>query len=201
MADTHPLENVMKKAAEDSEGEKVSVRDLLELYSHRSFGPIFILLGLVVVLPPLGAVPGLPAVVGVVILLFSLQMVFGRNHIWLPDFVESMSIEKDKIETAHEKSKGALSFIDKMVTERIEWAAGNYAKYAAAILVSFMALLLIPLELVPFAVALPGVAIVMVGVALLARDGLLMLIAYALSAIALVILILGSPIKNWIGLG
>ncbi|MFC6196508.1 exopolysaccharide biosynthesis protein [Ponticaulis profundi] len=199
MADTQPLEHVLETAAEEAEGEKVSVGDLLDLYSHRSFGPIFLLLGLLTVVPPLGGIPGLPAAVGVVILLFSLQMIFGAEHIWLPDFIEKLSIKKDKIETANEKSKGVLKFIDQLITERLEWATSGPAKYVAAILVSVMALAMIPLELVPFAVAIPGTAICMVGVALLARDGALMLLAYALSAIAIGVLVVFSPLGSWLG--
>ncbi|MAT36013.1 MAG: hypothetical protein CMK06_12895, partial [Ponticaulis sp.] len=59
---------------------------------------------------------------------------------------------------------------------------------------------LIPLELVPFAVAAPGAAITMVGVALLAKDGALMLIAYTLSAVAIAVLVMFSPLKSMLGL-
>jgi hypothetical protein len=58
----------------------------------------------------------------------------------------------------------------------------------ATVLVSVLAAVLIPLELVPFAVALPGAAIALIGVALIARDGLLMLLAYVLSAAAFIVL-------------
>lgn len=190
MADSHPLENVMDSAAEDSEGENVSVGDLLDIYGHRSFGPVFILLGLFVVIPPLGAIPILPAVIGVVILLFSLQMLFGQKHVWLPGFIKNRSVKRDKIKKAQKRSASTLSFLDSLVKERHGWATDGVGRYLAAIMVSALALLLIPLELVPFAVALPGVAIAMVGVALLARDGTIMLGAYALSAAALVIMIM-----------
>lgn len=200
MSDTQPLESVIHKAAEETDEEKVSIGDLMELYGARSFGPVFILLGLLAVLPPLGAIPGLPAAVGVVILLFTAQMIMGRTHIWLPGFIRDLSLKRDKIKTAEEKSEGVLAFIDNMITERLAWAMGGIATYIAAILVSVMALMMIPLELVPFAVAIPGAAIVMVGMALLARDGALMLIAYALSAVGLGILIWFSPVANWLGL-
>ena len=81
-----------------------------------------------------------------------------------------------------------------MITERLKWATSGPAQYAAASLVSLMALIMIPLELVPFAVAVPGAAISMVGVALLARDGALMLLAFSLSVIALGVLIAFSPL-------
>lgn len=200
MADTQPLEHVMEKAADEAEQGKVSIGDLMELYGSRSFGPIFVLLGLVVVLPPMGAIPGLPAAIGVVILLFSAQMVFGMDHIWLPGFIKNLSIDGSKVKKAEDKAEPTLKFIDKMITERLSFLTSGPAEYGAAVMVSVMALIMIPLELVPFAVAAPGAAITMVGVALLAKDGALMLLAYALSAVALTVLVLFSPLKSLIGM-
>lgn len=196
----HPLEDVLDKAAEAADGDRVEISDLLDLYGDRSFGPILLLLGLLAVIPPMGAIPGVPAIVGLVIILFSVQMLLGRKHIWLPGFIEDRSISKDKIRKAHEKTKGILSFIDHMVTERLEWATGGPARYVAAVLVTLLALALIPLELVPFAVAIPGVAISVIGLALMARDGVLMLTAYALCAVAGFVLVNYSPLAGMIGL-
>ncbi len=200
MADQHPLEDVLRRAIRDTDGDKTSIGDLMDLYGQRSFGPVFTLLGLLTVAPPLGAIPGLPAAVGVVILLFSAQILSGRRHIWLPRFLEDLSIGKDRLETAHDKSKGILRRIDGLVTDRLEWAAGDRARYGSAVLVSLMALLMIPLELVPFAVALPGAAITMVGLALTARDGALMLLAYALAGTSIFVLLRYSPVLGWLGL-
>ncbi|HAQ36731.1 MAG: hypothetical protein CMF74_11220 [Maricaulis sp.] len=196
----HPLEDVLNKAADAAEGEKVHISDLLDLYGDRSFGPILLLLGLLAVIPPMGAIPGVPAAVGAVIILFSVQMVFGRKHIWLPGFIADRSISKDKIRKAHDKTKGVLGFIDGLVTERLSWATGGPARYGAAVLATLLALALIPLELVPFAVAIPGVAISMIGLALVARDGALMLVAYALSAIAGFVIVKYSPLAGMVGL-
>lgn len=195
----HPLEDVLKTAAENADGDKVRIGELLNYYGDRSFGPILTLLGLIAVVPPLGAIPGLPAVVGVIVLLFSLQMLFGRRHIWAPDLVRKRSISKDALQTAYEKSKGVLSRIDRLITERLTWATSGPATIVVAALVSLMALIMIPLELVPFAVALPGLAITVFGVALIARDGALMLTAFALSAAALTVLVMFSPIRTWLG--
>lgn len=199
MANSTPLEDIIETALKDTDGGKVSLRDVIELYSHRSFGAVFTILGLVCVIPPIGAIPGLPAAAGVVIVLFSVQMLIGRNHIWLPGPLGSLSISKDKLQKGEDRAAPVLSFIDGMITDRLTWATGGVAKYLAAILVTLMALALIPLELVPFAVAAPGAAISLVGVALLARDGALMILAYLISAAAIWVLIQYSPLLSWLG--
>lgn len=196
---THPLEDVLKTAAENADGDKVTVGELLTYYGDRSFGPILTFLGLIVVVPPIGAIPGLPAVIGVVVLLFSLQMLFGRRHVWAPRLLKNRSISKDALIAAYQKSKGVLARIDRLITERLTWATSGAATIIVAALVSLMALIMIPLELVPFAVGVPGLAITVFGVALIARDGALMLAAFALSAAALTVLIVFSPIRSWLG--
>ena len=184
MANNHPLENILKTAADDTPGDKVSFGDLLELWEDRTFGPIFTLLGLLIVLPPLGAIPGLPLIIGMVLILFAFQMMVGSTHPWVPETIENLSVSKKKVRKAHEKSQGVLQELDAWVTDRLSWAISQPARQIAAGVVMMLGLTLIPLEMVPFAVAVPGLAITMIGLAIFARDGLLMLLALGLSAAA-----------------
>lgn len=195
MADPKPLEHIMEQAADEAEGTKISVGDLMDIYGSRSFGPIFVITGLIVVVPPLGAIPVLPAIVGAVILLFSVQMLLGRSYIWLPGFLKDMCLEGDKVVKAKEKADPTLETLDNMVAERWAWLTNGPGEYVAAVLVSILALLLIPLELVPFAVGVPGAAITMIGVALMASDGLLMMLAYVLAATALTLVVIFVPFQ------
>ena len=174
-----PLESVLDTAIEDCNQEKVTIGALLDMFGDRSFGPVIILLGLLVSVPPLGGIPGLPILVGAIILLFSLQIVFGARHIWMPEIIQEQGIECSKLEDARSRVKPWLRRIDRMITERLTWATGRIATYGAALSVSMLSLLMIPLELVPFAVAAPGMAIVLFGLALVARDGALMLAGFA----------------------
>ena len=75
----NPLENVLERAINEVEGDKVTFGDILDLFGSRSFGPIIVLLGMLVTVPPIGAVPGLPMIVGVIIILFTVQIVFGAD--------------------------------------------------------------------------------------------------------------------------
>mgnify|MGYP003627962116 FL=1 len=181
MTQHHPLENILEKAADETDGESVSFGDLLELFEDRSFGPVFTLLGLLVVLPPLGAIPGLPMVIGLVVVLFAGQMMLGSAHPWVPEFIENLSVSKDKVRKAHQKSRAALKEIDSFVTKRLAWVTGKTARRIAAGVVVLLGLTMIPLEIVPFAVAAPGAAIMLIGLAVIARDGLVMLFSLAIS--------------------
>ena len=188
-----PLENVLERAIEDIDGDKVTLGDVLELFGDRSFGPVITLLGLLTVIPPLGGIPGLPMVVGVVVILFSAQIIFGRKHIWVPGFIRKRSISKDKLKKADEKAKPWLKRIDNLISERLEVLTNSWSVYIAAIVVTFLALMMIPLELVPFVAGTPGAAIAIFGLAFVARDGVLMLIGYALAIVAVLLTVFIVP--------
>lgn len=196
---TAPLESVLETTIEECRDDKVTVGFLLDGFGDRSFGPIIMLLGLLVVIPPIGAIPGLPMIVGAVILLFSLQIVFGAHHIWMPEFIQKQGISCEKLEQAEDRVKPWLSRIDRMITKRLTWATGKVATLLAAIAVSLLALLLIPLELVPFAVGVPGAAIVVFGLALVARDGVLMLAGFAATLSTLLFAALAVPWGQVVG--
>jgi len=200
MGQQHPLEDVIDQAIKHADGDKVTIGELLDLYDDRSFGPIFTLLGLLAIIPPISAIPGLPSVAGAIILLFSIQMLIGHDHVWLPQFIQKQSVPRQKLQKAQKQAKPILAWIDRMITERLTWATGGAARYVAGVIVTLLALALIPLELVPFAVALPAAAITTIGVALLARDGALMLLAFAISAAAFFVLVAYSPLGGWFGL-
>ena len=181
-ASDQPLEDVLGEALDAAEGQdEVSVGDLLDAFGSRSFGPVLVLFGLLALFPPIGAVPGVPVVLGAALLLVAVQFVVGRHHLWLPERIERVSFERARLEKADEKSRRWLERIDRVFTERLTFATGKTARKAAAVCAVLHAFLMIPLEFVSL-VAIPGVALTAFGVGLMARDGLFMLIAFAATA-------------------
>ena len=171
-----PLEQIVDDAIEASEDGEVSMRNLLNAWGDRSYGPLFIVLGFFAG-TPLAAIPGAAAVVGIIITLLALQMIFGMSHPWLPGFILKRSVSEDSLKEMREKTESVLSFIDKLITERWAWAAGEAMRRAAAIFVAILGVVMIPFDAIPFAVAIPAWTVVLFGVAITARDGLIMVLA------------------------
>ena len=194
-----PLESVLRSAIEEVEGDEVTVEDILNLFGDRSFGPVVALLGLLVVMPPLGAIPVLPVIVGLVIILFSAQIVMGRTHIWVPGFIAKRSISKEKLKEANKRAKPWLRRIDNLISERLDFMTERWSVYVASIVVTLLSLTMIPLEFIPFAVAAPGAAIMLFGLAFVARDGVLMLMGYAMAATAIGLTIFAVPWQKLVG--
>lgn len=179
----HPLESLVDEALRSSEGEKVRIRELLSAYGRRSFGPVIAILALIVI-SPLGAIPFLPMIFALMIALISIQILFGRAQPWVPERIGEIGFKREKIEKVRERSAKWLRRIDNLIAPRLEWAAGETAQKLASIGVLLLSLLMAapPLELIPYAAAVPASAVLLFGLGLTARDGVLMLLGFAVTA-------------------
>lgn len=173
------IKDMIDRLLEEAEGDTVKVDDMLKMYGEQSFGPVFTLTGFLVAFPLTGAIPGMPVVMSILILLFSVQMMFGKQHIWVPKRVRNFGISKDKLRKTQENAAPVFEAIDKIITRRLDWATNKATYVLIGALVSVLAVSLIPLGLIPMAVALPGVTILLIGLGILAGDGVLLLIGAA----------------------
>lgn len=176
-----PLESIVDEAIDKSEGGKVTLRALLKAWGDRSYGPLFILLGFFAG-TPLAVIPGAAAIVGVLISLLAVQMLFGMTHPWLPGWALDRSVQQQSLIEARRKVEKPLAFLDHLITERWKWASGEAVRRAAALVVAILGLVMVPFDAVPVAVAIPAWAVVIFGVAITARDGLVMIAAMAFAA-------------------
>ncbi|EQB30749.1 exopolysaccharide biosynthesis protein [Sphingobium ummariense] len=164
--------------------EKVRLDRIVEALGNRSYGP-FLLIPALIDISPVGGIPGLPTALATVIVLVAAQIMFGRKHLWLPRFLSKRGLSVEKACKATHKLRGVARFLDRWFHGRyISLTQGIFVKLAAACCI-ILALTVPPLELLPFATTVPMAAIAAFGLALLVRDGLLMIIAMLLAAAAL----------------
>jgi hypothetical protein len=188
----HPLEDVLDEAIESSHGDKISLQDILDEFGTRSFGPVLVMISLVII-SPIGSVPGLPIALGAAIVLLAVQIVFGRAHPWLPRRMLDTGFDKQKAEAFRDKAHNTLERLDRLIQPRMEWATGRIALLFASLCLIFLSLTMVPLEFIPFAVTAPGVAMLFFGIGFTARDGLMMLLGFLVTVPTIVFTILWWP--------
>lgn len=176
--DEGPIEAAVDDAIDVADHGRVTLKGLLEAWGDRSYGPLFIIIGLFTA-TPLSAIPPTAAVTGVVIALLAVQMLFGKHHPWLPRAVRERSISVKKLRAARQRFAPMLAFLDRFIKERMNFATGPMMRRIAAAIVLVLSLLFVPFELVPFFGVFPASAVVLFGVAITARDGLAMLVGLA----------------------
>lgn len=169
-------------------GERVAVGDMVDVIGTRSYGP-FLIVPAMVELSPLGGVPGVPTALAAVVVLFALQMLWGRKRLWVPDFVARRALGARQLQRVVAVVRPVASRLDRWFHGRLHaLTVGTWIRIAAAACVA-LALLVPPLELFPFASSAPMGAIALFGLALMVRDGALMVAAsvVACGAVALML--------------
>lgn len=157
--------------AEQEDGE-VSIQSVLDAFAGRLFGPLLLVPGLLIV-TPLGGIPTLPTLMGAVVVLISVQTLFGRTHPWLPRWIAERSVGREKFVSAMKRFRPWARRIDRITSPRLEYLITGRMKYGVAAICVVVALTLPPLELVPFAAFAPGVAIALLGLAITTHDGVI----------------------------
>eukprot|EP00903_Cladosiphon_okamuranus_P022640 g20834.t1 len=136
-----------------------------------------------------GALEGVPIVLTTLTLLVAGQLVLGRTSIWLPSFVRNRGFPKQKVKSIIDKLTPYAEHADRYLGQRLAMFAGETASRIVAAFCIFLSLLVYPATLLPFAVALPGSAILLLSLGLLVRDGVVTLVGLmvALAAVATVV--------------
>lgn len=157
---------------------RISIGDVLDAVGDRSYGPALMLPALIEI-TPIGGIPGVPTLLATIIAITAAQLLFGKEHLWLPQILQRRSVSGRKLHAAADKLDGLARWLDKWFHSRMaRFVHGPWPRISAA-LALLLCLTVPPLELLPFASTAPMVAIIAFGLALLVRDGLLMLIAIA----------------------
>jgi hypothetical protein len=162
--------------ADDSQG-RVSLRAIMDTFGSRAFGPLLLLAGLVTLAPVIGPIPGVPTIMGTLVLLTAGQLLIGREQFWLPAWVLDRSVEKTKLDKAVGWLRKPAGWFDRLTGPRYSQLTRGAAVHVVAGTCILLSLMLPVMEFVPFSALTVGVALAAFGLALIARDGVLMIIA------------------------
>lgn len=166
--------------------DKVSFREVMAAIGRRAYGPLLLLVGLFSI-SPATIVPGMTWFAAALTLLISGQMALGFRRPWLPKSALDMTIQKDLL------VKGVAGFrpwarrIDALLRPRFEFFTAPPLVNVIALMCVGAALLTFPLGFIPFAPLAPGAAIVLFGLGMTARDGLLLMFGVAIFAVAVAV--------------
>ncbi|MFO7965898.1 MAG: exopolysaccharide biosynthesis protein [Desulfobacterales bacterium] len=160
----------------------VSLGSVIERVGQRSFGPFLLLPGLVTLAPIIGDIPGMPTIMGVFVLLTAGQLVLHRKHIWLPGWLLRRSVSRDKLRKSIKWLLPVGRFLDRMTRPRLVKLTGDAGTMIIAATCLFIGAVMPVMEVIPFSANLAGAALTAFGLSLIARDGLLALLAFACAA-------------------
>jgi hypothetical protein len=172
------LEQIADQA---SAADRISLGDLLHITGRRSFGQVLVLCGLIILAPLVGDTPGVPTAMALVVLAVGLQLLFGRRHVWLPRWLLARSIASGKVKKVVKWLDRPARFVDRFVRPRLDQFVRGVWTSIITLAGLAVALVTPALELIPFSANGAGLVLTALGLALIARDGMLALAALTLT--------------------
>lgn len=147
--------------------ERISVGEVVHALRNRAFGLSILLLGLPNCLP---MPPGIPVICGVLLCLVGGQMVIGRDELWLPRWLAARTFSRGLLEKI---VGGALKWIRRFEgysRPRLPYFSSYSARFVLGGLVLLLGLLLL-LPIPIFGNLPPGIAVCILALGLVERDG------------------------------
>jgi hypothetical protein len=199
------LIHLLSECAVRAEREPTSLGVVLARLEQSSFGLITLVLCLPFLQPvPLGPVAGL---ISTVLCVLGWQMLRGRTQPWLPDRLYRVELSAKSWRRLLAVCRTLVKLLKRFTRVRLTaWTDGPHGvRRAGGLICSGALLLFLPIPFAPFTNSLPALGIICAAVALLERDGL-MVLASALWQIASVVyfalviwtyVVLGSNAWSW----
>jgi hypothetical protein len=145
---------------------------IVDTLGRRAFGLAFLIFALPSILP-VAAIPGVAAFVSIPMSLFSIEMILGFDHFWLPKKLMQRQIPKEKFINMLQKGVPYLRKFERLIKPRLLLLTGFIGERIVGLVLLVLSLLLmLP---IPFSNFFLGLLIAFLAMGLIERDGLLIL--------------------------
>lgn len=171
-------------------GERITVGEIVEALGDRAFGAVLLIFAAPNVFPL--AIPGTSAVTAVPICIAALQLLLGRRVLRLPAFVAARSLAKSDFTRVVERLLPWIGRAERRV--RPAWPAfvsASAERIAGLVCLLMGIILFFP---IPLGNLVPGIAVVLIGLGVMERDGRAVMLGHAVAfvATAVVLVVLGG---------
>jgi hypothetical protein len=175
------VSQILDDVAVDNRRERVSITDLMRAMDARAVAALILFFSLPNALP---ALPGTSAVLGLPLLYLCAQMMLGKLP-WLPSMIADRSMTREDYSGLVRRVSPLLARAEKLLVPRLLFITGDRGE---KVIGAFCLLLAIILALpIPFANMLPAIAISMMALGVLERDGIWVIGGAVVGGLSLVI--------------
>ncbi|MFB9866146.1 exopolysaccharide biosynthesis protein [Vreelandella sulfidaeris] len=164
----------------EQDASRISVDDVVNAVGRRSFGPLLLVAGLITLTPIIGDIPGVPTLMAILVLLVSVQLLAGCKALWLPNWLLKRSISRQTFDKGLYYIKKPARWVDRLLRARLPWLTGYIGIRVTAVVCLLIALAMPPMEFIPFSANGAGLALTLLGLGLVARDGVALLLGFSL---------------------
>jgi len=176
---TRSISSILSRILYKMHGGSVAVDDIFSALGRRAYGPLLFALA-ILCFSPIGAIPGMPAITATLLILIAVQFFFISGNPWIPDWIARQETSADRARQGLKQVAPYLRNMENYLHPRLRFMFHPVFTHIAMLLVIILSLLMFPLGFIPFAVMVPTFAIAVLGMAIVSRDGLVMLAGLSL---------------------
>ncbi|WP_353287732.1 exopolysaccharide biosynthesis protein [Wolbachia endosymbiont (group B) of Gerris lacustris] len=172
--------DILKEIADTNNNgsDKVTLFDIKTALHERGFGILIIIFSLPLSVP-IPVPPGYTTILSIPLILFALQLLFGFDSPWMPNWLERKSFQRSTLALVVEKTSPILKKIEKFMKPRMSFIFyGPGEKILAFIMLLCALSIALPLPLTNF---IPAIGTTLISLGLMSRDGLLSILGVLLS--------------------
>jgi hypothetical protein len=185
---TESLSDVIESFGEDTR-PVLTVGQMLEQFDSRAFGAMLLVFGLLNCLP---LPPGSSTILSLPILLLAPQIAWGSDIPWLPRKLIEHPLRRDDLRGLFRRLTPIVRRMELVTRPRLQILFGPVGERLIGVVCTLLALVLIlPIPLGNLA---PGATVAVLALALLQRDGLLVLLGYLMAAVSVGLLVLSAGV-------
>ncbi|WP_237398558.1 exopolysaccharide biosynthesis protein [Wolbachia endosymbiont of Diaphorina citri] len=178
-----------------SSTDKVTLFDIKTALHERGFGILIIIFSLPLSVPIL-VPPGYTTILSIPLILFSLQLLFGFDSPWMPNWLERKSFQRSTLALVVEKTSPILKKIEKFMKPRMSFIfLGPGEKILAFMMLLCAIIIALPL---PFTHFLPAIGITLISLGIMGKDGFLstlgVLVSFCALLVTLIVIVKGPKL-------
>ena len=185
---TRALSDVLDQLEGAAHGNSVPIGEVVETLGRKSFASLMLIFSLVSTSPASG-IPGITATVALIVFILVVQMLIGRDCVWLPDFVTRRRMSTKKLCKGIGWLRKPVHFVERFLRPRLTFLLHRPWIYLPLVLILFLAMGMPLLEVIPTSGSIASAVIAFFAAGLLTRDGAMVVVS--------LVLLLGIPAAIW----
>jgi hypothetical protein len=182
--DSRQISQVLAELSQKSDGDRIKLGDIIAALGDRAFGVSMLILALPNAVG-LGTIPGLSTVFGLPQIVLALQMTIGMEKPWLPQWLLEKTIARKDFDLMIARSMPYLVKIEKVLRPRVLALSSYIAERILGAV--FFGLALVVSMPIPLGNQPPAVAIALISLGLMERDGVFIIVGLVASVVAVAI--------------
>lgn len=175
------LSAILAEIASNPERERISVGDLVKDLHLRAFGAMLLIFALPNAVP---TPPGTSAILGLPLLYLTFQLMMGRTP-WLPGFISNRSMKRQEMAALIDRLQPWLQRAERLLAPRLLVLTTPISERVVGALALILAIILVlP---IPLGNMLPALAISMMALGILEKDGAWIISGVVVGMLSLII--------------